>query len=337
MNRQLITGGNFAKNSNFVFSQEITFGDFKNLNSDNLFIVSKNQDYVCYINRNLKIEENDMVFCKTDYVNLLFKYLKKVENLKNIKLITSQSDLPINKKLFSRKPNCISKWYSTNVQYSNENLISIPLGLANEFSKKNLNQFDFNDFTSFEDLNNKENKIYVNFNVNTNYLYRSKLISKIKKDRLFVITNNTLSLKEYKNNLSKYKFVLCPPGNGVDTHRIWETLYSNSIPIIFDEFYLDYFKELPIIAINKVEEVVNIDFNTNKLAINQDVFFLKWWLKLIQEKTIDSNNSINIEILNHDVVRYFNLIKFKIKYLKLIKKIKTISTKFYRKIKFENL
>ena len=337
MNRQLITGGNFAKNSNFVFSQEITFGDFKNLNSDNLFIVSKNQDYVCYINRNLKIEENDMVFCKTDYVNLLFKYLKKVENLKNIKLITSQSDLPINKKLFSRKPNCISKWYSTNVQYSNENLISIPLGLANEFSKKNLNQFDFNDFTSFEDLNNKENKIYVNFNVNTNYLYRSKLISKIKKDRLFVITNNTLSLKEYKNNLSKYKFVLCPPGNGVDTHRIWETLYSNSIPIIFDEFYLDYFKELPIIAINKVEEVVNIDFNTNKLAINQDVFFLKWWLKLIQEKTVDSNNSINIEILNHDVVRYFNLIKFKIKYLKLIKKIKTISTKFYRKIKFENL
>jgi len=254
MNRQLITGGNFAKNSNFVFSQEITFGDFKNLNSDNLFVVSKNQDYVCYINRNLKIEENDMVFCKTDYVNLLFKYLKKVENLKNIKLITSQSDLPINKKLFSRKPNCISKWYSTNVQYSNENLISIPLGLANEFSKKNLNQFDFNDFTSFEDLNNKENKIYVNFNVNTNYLYRSKLISKIKKDRLFVITNNTLSLKEYKNNLSKYKFVLCPPGNGVDTHRIWETLYSNSIPIIFDEFYLDYFKELPIIAINKVKK-----------------------------------------------------------------------------------
>ena len=123
MNRQLITGGNFAKNSNFVFSQEITLGDFKNLNSDDLFIVSKYQDYVCYVNRNLKIEENDMVFCKTDYVNLLFKYLKKVENLKNIKLITSQSDLPINKKLFSRKPNCVSKWYSTNVQYSNENLI----------------------------------------------------------------------------------------------------------------------------------------------------------------------------------------------------------------------
>ena len=31
-----------------------------------------------------------------------------------------------------------------------------------------------------------------------------------------------------------YKFVVAPLGNGPDSHRIWETLYAGSIPIIFD-------------------------------------------------------------------------------------------------------
>ena len=37
------------------------------------------------------------------------------------------------------KPKCISKWYSINVDYSNPDLIPIPIGLAN-FHTKNLNE-----------------------------------------------------------------------------------------------------------------------------------------------------------------------------------------------------
>jgi hypothetical protein len=31
---------------------------------------------------------------------------------------------------------------------------------------------------------------------------------------------------------NQYKFVLAPRGNGVDTHRIWETFYRSSLPIV---------------------------------------------------------------------------------------------------------
>ena len=34
------------------------------------------------------------------------------------------------------------------------------------------------------------------------------------------------------------KFVFCPRGNGIDTHRFWETYAANSIPVIFDEYYI---------------------------------------------------------------------------------------------------
>ena len=29
-----------------------------------------------------------------------------------------------------------------------------------------------------------------------------------------------------------YKYVLTPWGNGIDSHRLWETLYAESYPII---------------------------------------------------------------------------------------------------------
>lgn len=36
----------------------------------------------------------------------------------------------------------------------------------------------------------------------------------------------------FYKNIGKFKFVICPEGNGVDTHRLWETIYSKGIPIL---------------------------------------------------------------------------------------------------------
>ena len=52
----------------------------------------------------------------------------------------------MDKRLFQKKPSCVSKWYSTNVVHKDNKLISLPLGLANEFSEKNLNHLDFKKF-----------------------------------------------------------------------------------------------------------------------------------------------------------------------------------------------
>ena len=68
--------------------------------------------------KSISLKENDIflqfIFCKD-----LFKILSKVKNLKNLKLITGQTDHNVNKNLFSYKPSCIKDWYSINVDYSN--------------------------------------------------------------------------------------------------------------------------------------------------------------------------------------------------------------------------
>ena len=49
-------------------------------------------------------------------------------------------------------------------------------------------------------------------------------------------------IEEYERDLLTSNFVLCPEGNGIDTHRVWEALYSGSIPIVRIETHLKNFK-----------------------------------------------------------------------------------------------
>ena len=63
----------------------------------------------------------------------------------------------------------------------------------------------------------------------------------------YVVDENNLSKQKYLEKINTYKFILCPWGNGIDTHRLWETLYSNSITVIKYHRALSKFSDLPII------------------------------------------------------------------------------------------
>lgn len=334
--KELISANNLAKMSDYVFAEEVTLDDFKKLEIENLFIIKQDENYVCYLNKKIVLSENDIIFCKTDYVDLLFWYLRSIKNLQNLKLITSQSDLKINKSLFSKKPNCISEWYSTNVKHNNDKLISIPLGLANEFSKKNLNISDFQNFKANNNIKNKKQLIYSNFNINTKYQFRKKLISTIKDNKNFVIKKSDLDLLEYKNDLSKYHFVLCPPGNGIDTHRIWEAIYSNSIPIVFQKYYLDYFSKIPVVVLKTIDELINFDFNRKNEYYNPEVLFVEWWIQLIKKSIVKSQNKAELILNNNKLKNYFKIKIFKNIFFKFIKILISFYIKLDRKLSLEN-
>ena len=112
-------------------------------------------------------------------IESLFEMLKNVTEFKNIKIITGQSDEKITKKLFSTKPDCVSAWYSPNIGYRHDKLIPIPLGLANNHPK-NLN---YDHFLENNENLKIQNKVYINFEDNTNYLRRKKI--KNKNDKYF--------------------------------------------------------------------------------------------------------------------------------------------------------
>jgi hypothetical protein len=66
-----------------------------------------------------------------------------------------------------------------------------------------------------------------------------------------------LEVDEYFRLTKEYKFIFCCEGNGFENHRIWETLYQGSFPVMLKSDWsksLDYLK-LPILFVNTVEEL----------------------------------------------------------------------------------
>eukprot|EP00941_MAST-03F_sp_MAST-3F-sp1_P006045 g6045.t1 len=59
----------------------------------------------------------------------------------------------------------------------------------------------------------------------------------------------------YYDMLSKYKYVACPKGLGIDTHRTWESLYMGAIPIVLKSSISPVYEGLPVIQLDSWEEL----------------------------------------------------------------------------------
>ncbi len=340
----LISNNNYARNCDFVFAETVDYQTFESLNKDSLDIIYKNAHEITYKSKILNISDGDTIYCKTDYLRELFYLIKKTK-VKNLNLVTHQSDVSISSNSLNKLPENFSNWFTINKNLSSNKVISIPIGLAGNFSKKNLHAKDFNEnrVPSF-DLKNKEQKIYINFNKNTNSYERNKALNILKNYHNAFISDANLTKDKYKEDLSKYAFVLCPWGNGFDTHRIWETLYSGSIPITKDHYSFEYLEKLPVIIIKDYEDLYNLDLKNYIEKFNVDSFnlkklYLNYWISKINEnKTHIHDRKENNIIISRNVSIYFKTLiysknkfeSYKKKILYYLKKAVFKATNLYR-------
>jgi len=260
-----LSGYNFARKSNVVFAE----------------VLPKNDSYEIYFAENFELDDYNIVFCKIDYILQLFDLLKDECEIKNVKLITHESDYEVNDYLFSLKPKCFSKWYAVNVNYDHKDLIPIPLGLANDYANTAL---------KYKDLKKEgipKKLLYINHRSSTFPQSRSWIYEYFKTNEWCTVDDPNLSLEEYKNQLDNHKFILCPRGNGIDTHRLWESLYHGIIPIVENEIHYKCLKDLPAIIVNSFTEITE-DFLLNKLnefsekQFNIEKLKVSWWINLIR-------------------------------------------------------
>lgn len=100
----------------------------------------------------------------------------------------------------------------------------------------------------------KKEKAYANFEIRTNFKIRSKAFMAIKDDP-FIVKSKRKSFLRFLIEFSSYKYCITPQGSGYDTHRLWECLYLNTIPIIdvkklFKTFRSGIWEGTPIIYID---------------------------------------------------------------------------------------
>jgi hypothetical protein len=78
--------------------------------------------------------------------------------------------------------------------------------------------------------------------------------------------------------MKKSRFIPCPAGNGLDTHRVWEAFYLGAVPVILEsEFCGD--TTWPVIVVKNWTELLE------KSREELDLLFTKYSFN--QQKSID--------------------------------------------------
>jgi len=104
-----------------------------------------------------------------------------------------------------------------------------------------------------------------------------------------VLPDKRISASEYSKVVQDFNFIVAVRGNGIDTHRHWESLYRGLTPIILEDSWSSSFRDLglPIILINNWEcktvfdalENINVsEFDPKSL----DFLWMPYWEKKIR-------------------------------------------------------
>ncbi len=239
-------------------------------------------------------ENNNICFIKTDFFYLGQQHIwrdtlhpTKIDNI----CVIGHSDHPVVDEI-SKKFNMV---FCINRLTTESNTFGLPLGITSDCDDSPLHRVYGNKKIMIEVSNEeieKTNLVYLNFSINTYTKLRQLVYNKfggkpwVKIGDTFPTIN---ARKKYLREIKSSKFVLCPRGNGIDTHRIWETLYMGSIPIVIYEETHHLFTDLPILFIKdwdeitydflneKYEEIINKNWSYDKLKMS-------YWENFIKQK-----------------------------------------------------
>lgn len=142
-------------------------------------------------------------------------------------------------------------------------VVIIPIGIGSKFMIIDKNEKDLIAVANTsKNIKDKPLKIMCNshFLIHTNpksgsYNQRQEVVDKLKNNKLVHFWKNKIDrLKTWKLHDS-YSFELCPEGNGLDTHRFYEALLLNTIPIVKRNSLVSMYIKFPCVIVDNWNEI----------------------------------------------------------------------------------
>ncbi len=72
--------------------------------------------------------------------------------------------------------------------------------------------------------------------------------------------------------LARHRFCLCPRGNGIDSHRFWEALYLDAIPVVIRPDWISSYSGFPVVLLNSWDELPLVDWRKTYLRIKSTAY-----------------------------------------------------------------
>lgn len=254
-------------------------GDFFESLADFSYGDMYSENYLQPNYQNLKVIfdkfEVPIIFIETHRIGYLLNELKNFKSRK-VKIICHNSDATFGKELYDIIPENVVNIWCQNYNYIENSVIkSLPIGLERiRWFPEQKKQETLYEMISTEV--DRTELVYMNFNPSTNPI-RQKIYNELK-DKPFInkeMIGNGGDYKNYLLNLKKHKFVISPPGNGIDCHRNWEALYLGCIPIVLDSYFArNIFKELNVMILSDYKKLNHEDLLNHLKTkwINMDIY-----------------------------------------------------------------
>ena len=175
-----------------------------------------------------RLEQPGVVFCKTDYAA---DFIRSGHNGHPCVLVTHESDYPVWPELACQMPDNILHWFGVNAPPDLHRVTPIPLGIASP-------GYSFGDQDVLQAvcrMNIQPTRTAIALFARSTHPSRNQdygncdWITDMRYDHHEAKPYDYMTYLKY---LADHRFVLCPRGNGVDSHRLWETLYLGRQPIL---------------------------------------------------------------------------------------------------------
>ena len=293
----------YISNDLFLFYSDILFTEQYSYETANKMI------------NDVILDKTIVVFVKTE---LLFYYYRILLNIpyKYILITTCNDDFCVPYIHFPCKNDIKNKgtqllecpqliqWYTKNPCILHPKLKAIPSGVkwlyhSHDFFGEDkkpiievLNRYCLSPKANFEnDL--KVNLLYFNFG-KTNYsaFFESHQDIRGKLEDMFLEKgfkkNEPAQFENYLQDLRSHKFSLCPPGRGIDTHRIWETLMVGTIPVLISSPLDPLFEHLPVLILSDWSIITETYLNEKYTEIRNSsydysILYSDYWKELFRK------------------------------------------------------
>jgi hypothetical protein len=247
------------------------------LKGDRFYELSKHYNDLCYIWTHFWHFSRQIIFRGEVHPTHIKPYV-----------ISGHSDYSITKEIFEKYQHLIKVWFSVNVEYDNEKLIPIPIGLTNLIPEDTSDSFPHRILGNMDllmevvNMPKKDDRlVYMNFSIGTFPTERKLVYDMFCKKSYVDIGESILSYegrKKFLKEIKDHKFCLCPRGNGIDTCRLWESLYMGTIPIVIYNITHKNLLDLPILFINDWTDITE-DFLNKKY---EEIHSKKWNMEKIK-------------------------------------------------------
>ncbi len=243
-----------------------------------------------------KVKSRDIIFLKTDLAIRFFERLHPQISNPYI-LITHNSDLsPIflaaydhpqkyTLEKYLNDPKLIV-WFAQNIDLVHPKLKPIPIGIANNYNSHGKIETFLQATKNVPSLDTRSIHVYLNFAI-TNSSKRKPVIDYFR-EKSFAYFATPKPSAQYLEEMKRYRYVICPPGNGLDCHRTWESLLLGCIPILEHSLLDPMLQDLPIIFIADWSEI-NPEFleqkflEIKKTTYNTKKIYADYWINLIKQ------------------------------------------------------